>query len=75
MSEMYWFCIRNNNFTPTVADMRLFLNQLCARLITFPFKVRELFSNNRAISHFHAAHHIDELNGGTVSGYKILTNN
>ena len=68
-----------------VKDMQPFLNELCARLITFPIFVRsqrliarnarELFSTNHVVSHFYAACCINELSRGSVLGYKILTNN
>jgi hypothetical protein len=68
-----------------VEDMLPFLNELLARLITFPIFVRsqplisrnarELFSPNHAVSHFYAACRIDELSRGSVLGYKLLMNN
>ena len=54
-----------------VADMRPFLSELRASLISFPNFVRcqcliarnlaELFSSNRGVSHLHEACRIDEL--------------
>ena len=64
-------------------DMRPFFIELCASLITFPIFVHcqhliarnltELSSSNRIVSYLHESCRINELSGGSVLGYKVLT--
>jgi hypothetical protein len=54
-------------------DMRPFFIELCASLITFPIYLTELSSSNRIVSYLHESCRINELSGGSVLGYNVLT--